>query len=136
LNNANNNASTQASPYDNPIVNANYLNANGALHADKWTFKASYTYAQAPDGAQDGQNFYNTTRRQVFTDTAGNGNQGTSLGWEMDYGVDFQWDEYLKFGFDFGMYFPGSFFQFANLPGQSLPTSMVYATDVKVGVSF
>jgi len=131
------------SPYDNPVVNANYLTVGESLHADKWTLKANWIYALAPTSATQGQYFYNYWDRtlggakQNGTGTPQQAikSQGNNLGMEFDTGATFQWDESFQFGLDFGLYLPGNFYAFSN-SAQDNATSMVFAASARVGVVF
>ena len=64
------------------------------------------------------------------------GDQGTSLGFETDWGAAFQYDEYFQFRLDMGLWFPGDFHKFSNVAGVDNDTSMVFATTARIGVSF
>jgi hypothetical protein len=123
------------SPYDNPIVDAEYI----ALSAnwkpwDKWSFKPAMVYAVAPQTAANGQFFYNNWTRTMVQNNSGK-DQSSSLGFEVDLGVTFQWDEAFQFSWDNGVYLPGSFYAFSNTATDN-KTSAVFATSVKVGLSF
>jgi hypothetical protein len=126
-------AANLSSPYFNPIVNANYLSATGAFHTQKWTFHTTWTFAHANKVAQTGFRFFNT-RDRSFHDNNG-GDQANSLGWEMDYGTRFTWDENFQFGLDFGWWFPGDFFKFSN-SAASASTQTVFASAISAGVTF
>jgi hypothetical protein len=128
------------SPYDNPIVNANYLLLNPTFHTDKWTFGAKFIYAIANQSAAAGQNFCNTVTRRC-TDASGNPyvateDQSKSLGFETDLGATFQWDEYFQFHFETGIYLPGAFYKFSNSATGQNATSPVFALTAAVGVNF
>ena len=135
LNNPNVQPSALASPYDNPITNASYLAVTPTLHADKWKFHANYVFAKANQTATPGQFFWNTQTRNMQANNAGE-TQGSSLGWEMDYGADFQYDQYFQFGFNVGWWFPGSYYGFSNVAGNDNATNAVTAALVRIGVSF
>src|SRR5690606_4321563 len=90
---ANNNPDTSInpqSPYDAGIVNANYFSLSPQAKVDKWTFKTTFVMAWAEQTAQTGKMFWNYNQRRFYN---GNGNQGSSLGWEVDLGISFKWDE-------------------------------------------
>ncbi|HLE00212.1 MAG TPA: hypothetical protein VJB59_08135 [Bdellovibrionota bacterium] len=134
LNNPAATPSLLASPYDNPIVNANYLSIKGHFKTDKWDFHATWAYAKAVHPAVAGQSFFNTWTRNVVV---ANTNQDSSLGWEMDYGALFQWDDNFQFGADIGFYFPGAFYKFSNAAsGVENATNTVWATNFRAGVNF
>ncbi len=123
------------SPYDNPIVNANYLGFGGSYKTDKWDFHAGFIFAKASETAKSGQHFFNTWRRRQSSVTAIQ-DQSDSLGWEMDYGTTFQWDDHFQLKLDAGFYFPGKYYEFSNLASKSNRTSMVFGTSAKFGVVF
>ncbi|MEK6705737.1 MAG: hypothetical protein AABZ06_08110 [Bdellovibrionota bacterium] len=124
---------TLKSPYDNPIVNTNYLGLSGVFHTDKWAFRGAWVYAKALEAAVNGENFFNPWQRRVVGPAVKD--QGTSLGWEMDLGATLQWDDSLQFGWDSGFFFPGDFFAFSNTLADNA-TSMVFATTAKIGIAF
>jgi hypothetical protein len=134
-NNPNLSRGSLASPYDNPIVDAQYLSlASHFKPWDKWTIRPNLAYAVAPKTAANGQSFYNYWTRTMQVNQSGK-SQGSSLGWEFDLGLTFQWDEYFQFSWDNGVFFPGSFYAFSNTPTDNA-TSAVFATSVRVGVNF
>jgi hypothetical protein len=129
-------ANSQTSPYDNPIVNANYILLNPMFHTDKWTFESKLIYAQADQAAANGQNFYNTITRSASPQAAIE-DQSSVLGGEFDLGATFQWDEYFQFRLEGGIFLPGPFWRFSNSAvGGENQTSPVYAVSAGVGVNF
>jgi hypothetical protein len=127
------------SPYDNPIVNANYINIGEAIHTDKWTFDGSFTYANAPNPAVGGQYFENYWDKRlagpVGSPVQANQNQSSNLGVEFDLGATFQYDDNFQFGLEAGLYAPGAFYAFSNTSVTNA-TSLVFATTARVGVTF
>ncbi len=125
------------SPYDNPITNANYFTFNPTLHADKWKFHATYAFAKANQTAQagPGQYFWNTNSRQMVNNTTSE-TQGSWMGWEMDYGAEFQYDQYFVFGATVGWWFPGSYYGFSNVAGNDNATNTVMAAQARIGIQF
>ncbi len=126
-------APSLASPYDNPIVNANFINVGAAAHVDKWGFKLGWTYAKALETASTGKYFYNTRLRQMVGPAVKD--QENGLGWEADYTTSYQWDEAFQFSWDLGVYSPGGYYKFSNTAVDNA-TSMVYASSFRLGVSF
>ena len=133
-NNSNVSGNQLASPYDNPIVNANYLSLNLAYHLEKWHFHGNYIYAKANEVATQNGYFYNTWSRQFVAYNGGNA-QSNSLGWEMDYGLSFQWDDNFIFAADTGFFFPGDFYKFSNTTTDNA-LGTVWATVFRVGTTF
>jgi hypothetical protein len=135
LNNPNARASALASPYDNPIVDAQYISVSSQIKPwEKWTIRPLLAYAVAPKTAANGEKFFNYWTRSIETNNTGK-SQGSSLGWEFDLGLTFQWDEYFQFSLDNGLFFPGSFYAFSNTPTENA-TNVVFATSVRIGVNF
>ncbi|MEO5968315.1 MAG: hypothetical protein ABIQ95_00185 [Bdellovibrionia bacterium] len=136
-NNVNIGADQLSSPYDNPIVNAAYLAVTVPLKPwDKWTLRPGLAYASALQTASASAPYYfNYWQRSSQLNKAGK-DQGSSLGVEADMGVTFQWDDYFQFSWDNGIFFPGSFYAFSNVPGVDNATAPVFATSVRIGVNF
>ncbi|MBI2712487.1 MAG: hypothetical protein HYX41_06495 [Bdellovibrio sp.] len=136
LNNPGMSASNLKSPYFNPIVNAAYFSLGTEIRPwDKWTFRPGVIYAYAPNAAAAGSFFFNYWTQQMVNNASGV-DQGNSLGWEVDLGVTFQWDEHFQFNIDTGIFMPGSFYAFSNVPGTPNQQSAVFAASARVGVSF
>jgi hypothetical protein len=142
-NNPNVSGANLASPYDNPISDANYLNATVLLHAEKWTFDGSFTFARATDSCSASQPYcWNNWMHEMVPQQGGD--QDKALGWEMDYGAQFQYDEYFNFRLDAGLYFPGAFYSYANTSAAQIAagaaasnsTSTVLALVGRVAVKF
>jgi hypothetical protein len=135
LNNTNTAPQSLKSPYDNPVTNANYVTFGGAYHTDKWDFHGNFVFARANEsaGAANGFN-WNDWSRSYQPNGAGK-EQSKSLGWEMDYGTTFQWDDNFQFGFDFGFFFPGAWWKYSNTAVDNA-TDMAFLTQARVGVSF
>jgi hypothetical protein len=132
------NTATQAnlrSPFDNPISNANYLNLTATAHVDKWDFRGSFIWASAVNACDRGTYCYNAWTRDDFQRDAAAPLQGSSLGWEMDYGLTFNWDDNFKFMGDVGFFFPGQFYAFSNTATQNA-TDTVFAASARIGVNF
>lgn len=123
------------SPYDNPLTNANYLSVHGGFKTGKWSFSTDWAFATALNTASPGEQFFNTWTRSYVDVASGVSAQGSFLGWEMDYGIEFEWDEPFRFGVDFGFWFPGSFYRFSNTTTEN-DVEMAFASVLKLGVVF
>jgi hypothetical protein len=132
------------SPYDNPIVNANYLSLSPTFKIDKWSIKgtalAAWASQTAPNNpGNDPKKFYNHQRRQFFTTQAGNGAQQSFMGWEADLGFAFKWDDNLVFDWTTGLFFPGAYYKFANRPApfhENSLSSFMFASQARLGITF
>lgn len=136
LNNPSTSANDLVSPYDNPITNANFVNFGLNYKLNRWSFRGNYVFASAVQTASTGD-YYNTWKRGYETVQAGAPAQGSSLGWEMDYGLTYRWDDNIAFDVDAGWYFPGAFYAFSNQASGVLnPTKSVFMALFRVGVGF
>jgi hypothetical protein len=133
LNNFSTGAAALRSPYDNPIANAHYLYLSEHISLDKWTLRPALVFAQSAQSAKAGQFFFNTWQRKMVGPAVKD--QDASLGWELDFGATFQWDDYFQFNLDTGIFSPGDFFKFSNTAVDNA-TSTVFAISVGVGVTF
>lgn len=105
-----------ASPYYNPVTNAQYFSLGFDYNSNKWTHGFQWLYAMAAkvaDGAAGGA-YFNTLDGHFKGNNAGATAQEKGLGFEIDYNLDYQWDEAFKLGFTTGLYFPGKFWEFSN----------------------
>lgn len=127
-------AASVQSPYDAAIVNANYLALLPQVTLDRWTLKSAFILAYADETAKEGKRFYNHQRRKFYDAVR---NQDSFLGWEVDFGVAFQWDDHVNLAWDFGLMNPGSYYEFTNDANvEKFDTSLMYASQVRLGVSF
>lgn len=135
LNNPNTDPSTTRSPFDNPITNAKYLSWGLGYKTGKWKFSGAFTYAMAQEAAsKNSGSFFNTWDRRYRTNLATK-DQSKSLGWEMDYGVLFHFDDSLVVGFDVGWWFVGDYYKFSNTLAEN-STKPIFANTLKLGISF
>ncbi len=127
-------AGSLKSPYDNPIVNANYLAINPRMKLDKWTLKFTAVLAYASNTVQNNKIFYNYEQRKFFHAIR---DQSSFMGKEFDFGLDFKWDENFLVSWDTGLWFPGSYYKFTNFPSlDEFQTSFMFASQLRVGISF
>jgi hypothetical protein len=144
-NNPDNLSSTQInSPYDAPIVNANYVSLSPTFKLDKWSFHLTGVAAWATETAPNynsttPQKFYNHQRRQWFDTTYGNGNQQSFMGWEVDGGTTFKWDDHYVMDWTVGFFFPGAYYKFANNTApfhENSVSSFMFASQLRAGITF
>lgn len=130
---------TGLSPYDSPVTNARFLNFEGSYSVTKWEYKTMFTIAQAISTASDegGSLYYNSWTRQMETVAAGAKKQSSSMGFEVDTGVGYQWDEATRLNFMTGLYFPGAFYKFSNnADGSENSLKTVWGTNFQLSVKF
>jgi hypothetical protein len=116
------NRPTVASPYDAAISNAKYVMLSTEKHWEQWGMNFGAVWARANQVAVSGQDAYNHETHQWFTSLA---NQSANMGIEFDYGIRYNWDDNVSFGADFGVLFPGAYFQYINNPTQTSPANSV-----------
>ncbi len=121
------------SPFDAPIVNARYAALTPEMKLDKWTLKAAFIIGYADEKAQATKRFYNYNQRRFFD---ADQNQSSFLGKEFDLGASFRWDENFLATWDFGLWLPGSYYKFSNDAGLPIDADMMFASQVRVGVTF
>ena len=126
--------STLLSPFDNPITNANYFSLHGGFSTDKWNFHSTFVMAKAVESAINGSAFFNSWRRRFYPNVSQK-DQDSFLGWELDLGTTFKWDDFFLLALDGGIFFPGGFYKFSNV-GTDNPTSSVIAGVAQIGVTF
>ena len=131
-NSSNTLGSNMRSPFDNPIVNANYAAITGQMKTDRWNFHSTFALASAATTAGTGY-FFNYWDHKYYA--YGAGTQGSLIGWEMDYGATLKWDDNFELGLDMGFYFPGNYYTFSNTATDN-KSNMVFGTLFKAGMSF
>lgn len=122
-----------ASIYDNPVTNANYLQLGGSYKTDKWTLHLDWFAAKANTAAETGNYFFNSWDRKYVL---ANSTQSKNLGVEIDWGATFDWDQFTTFGLDFGWFMPGGYYAFSNDATTSNKTDNVFGVQAKVGIKF
>lgn len=136
LNSTSASAGNLRSPWDNPIVNANYLALDTAYKTQKWTFNLGLVYANAIETARPGEFYFNTWQRRMVQ-AAGTQTQDDALGFELDLGAAFQWDDWMTFRLDTGFFFPGAFYEYTGTAANAVnATDTVWATAARIGVNF
>ena len=119
-------AASVLSPYDSAIANAKYVALGTENRGESWSWSVGFAWAQADESAQSGKDFYiHRTRR--YGNSAAVESQGKDLGFEVDLGLGYHWDENIRFGMDLGFFFPGSYYEFDNLLNRSPKSDLVTA---------
>jgi hypothetical protein len=114
------------SPYDSAITNAKYLMFASEKKWEQWGMNFGFVYAQANETAQAGKDAYNHRTKTWFTSNA---TQDSQMGFEIDIGTSYNWDDNITFGADLGMFFPGKYFEYINSSRKS-------AADTVTALSF
>lgn len=122
------------SPFDNPLFNAWYVSAAGSYLMGRWKFNTNWALATATDPAAASGQFFNQWTRKFEAYSAGAAQQAF-IGWEMDYGVNYKWDDAFNLGVDVGVFFPGAFYKFSNTAVENT-TSPILATSFNATVNF
>jgi hypothetical protein len=124
------------SPYDNPVTNAKFVTLDADYTTGKWSHDFTFIYAiadQVADGVA-GNTYFNSGDGHYETEVGGQA-QDKGLGFEVDYGLGYQWDESIRFGLDLGLYLPGKYYAFSN-SAVANTQSAVFASNLNVMVNF
>jgi len=129
-------AVASGSPYNDPVTNAKFLALGAKYTTGKWSHAFQGLYALA-DQTADGVagNIYFNSRDGHYETEDGSPAQSNKLGFELDYGLGYQWDESIRFGLETGLYFPGAYYDFNNTPTPNTH-STVFASNFNVLVKF
>jgi hypothetical protein len=125
------------SPFNNPVVNAEFLALGFDYVNAKWSHGANFLYAiavNAANGAAGGA-YFNTLDGYYKSNVNGATAQQKDLGFEMDYSLGYQWDDALKIGLTAGLYFPGKFYEFSNSATPNV-NKTVFGTGFNMNVLF
>lgn len=135
-NNSNVSDADLVSIYDNPLSNAKYVSFLGTYTTGRWSFKGNFVWARANQVAEANKRYFHVWDRQFKDVGAGVEQQSDDLGWEMNYGIDFKWDDSFILASNFGWFFPGSFYEFANSGTLKNRTEAVFGMNLGVGIEF
>lgn len=125
-----------ASPFNNPITNAQFFALGFDYNNAKWSHGVNAIYAIAMKSAEGvaGGYYYNTLDG-YYKQLAVNAAQEKGLGFELDYSIAYQWDDAVKVGAVAGLYMPGKFFEFSNSATPNV-NQTVFGTSVNLNVVF
>jgi hypothetical protein len=124
-------ANGSGSFYNNPVTNARFLSLAGEYSSGKFSHELLGLVGFADQVSDGATPYFNSWSGHYQTDTGGIA-QEKSLGFELDYSLGYDWDEFTRFGIDTGLYFPGSFFKFS---GTSTPNTVKTIFGVQFGMT-
>jgi hypothetical protein len=128
-------ANGSGSYYDQSITNARFFAFSGEYATGKFSHEFLTLFAFADQTADGATDFFNTQLGHFETTVAGATAQGKNLGFEIDYGLGYDWDEFTRFGVDVGIYAPGGYYDFSN-SSTSLTRKTVFGTHLSMLVKF
>ncbi|NDG83412.1 MAG: hypothetical protein EBX52_00050 [Proteobacteria bacterium] len=128
-------ANGTGSYYDQPVTNARFFSFAGEYSSGKFSHEFLTLIGFADQVADGANNFFNTQLGRFETATPGITAQGKNLGFELDYGLGYDWDEFTRFALDLGLYVPGSYYDFNNTATPSTHKS-VFGTHLSMAVKF
>lgn len=102
------------SPYDAAITNARYVMFSTEKRWEQWGINLAAVWAQANQSAEAGKDAFNHQNRSWYTATS---TQGKSMGFEVDLGTRYNWDDNISFGADLGVLFPGDYLKNTGAAG-------------------
>ena len=127
-------ANGSGSYYDQSITNARFFAFSGEYATGKFSHEFLTMFAFA-DQTADGSTSYFNTQLGHFDSAGASAAQGKNLGFEIDYGLGYDWDEFTRFGLDVGIYAPGAYYDFSN-SATTLTRKTVFGTHLSMLVKF
>ncbi len=127
--------SSSYGPYDTSIVNAQYIMVATENKGDQWSWNGGIIWAQAAQAAESGKRFFNH-RTQTLSSNNAAGDQSSALGLEFALGGNYAWDENINIRTDAGLFFPGSFFDFAGSAVGENATGTMFALSLSLHTFF
>ncbi len=124
---------TSVSPYDAAITNAKYLMLSTEKKWEQWSMSLGFVYAQANQTALTGKDAYNHRTRTWFTSVS---DQSKDMGYEVDFGTKYNWDDNVTFSGDIGVFFPGKYFKYVNSATFSQNVDRVTSLSISASTSF
>ena len=128
------NSDTQ-SIYDSYITNAQFVKLYANYTMDNWFWDIGFIYANAIETAKSGKAAYNHTNHRTFT-TVNSLNQDKSMGFEIDAGFTYLWNNEIKIGSSLGYSVPGDYYAFTNNSSDSVALANSYSMQLNLGVTF
>jgi hypothetical protein len=128
-------ANGSGSFYDNPVSNARFLSLAGEYASGKFSHELLGLIGMADQVADGTSNYFNVRTGNYYEMGTAGPAQGKGLGFELDYSLGYDWDEYTRFGIDTGLYFPGSFYAFSG-DDPSNTTKTIFGTQFNMMVRF
>jgi len=128
------NGDTQ-SIYDSYITNTQFLKLYANYTMENWLWDFGFIYASAVETAQSGKAAYNHTSHRTFT-TGNSLSQEKSMGFELDAGFTYLWNNEIKIGSSMGYATPGEYFAFTNNSSDKVFLANSYSVQLNLGVAF
>ena len=102
---------------------------------ENWLWDFGFIYANAIETAQSGKAAYNHTSHRAFT-TGNSLSQEKSMGFELDAGFTYLWNNEIKIGSSMGYATPGEYFAFTNNSSDQVSLATSYSVQLNLGVTF
>lgn len=119
--------------YDSYITNAKFVKFFSEYKTDKTSWLMSIIWAKANEVAKLGQQAFNHTNNRIFTSAA---EQSDDLGYEIDFGFNFKWNDEVTVGGDLGYHFTGEYYAFTNSTTTTNATEDSFMAQLRVAVDF
>ncbi|HXH32003.1 MAG TPA: hypothetical protein VNJ01_14430 [Bacteriovoracaceae bacterium] len=120
------------SVFDSSITNAQFLRIAGNYKTDKWTWRGAFIFATAMETAKAGLSYHHEENYR-FNSTA---DQADELGYEFDFGFDYQWNPNVTIGGYYGYWFVGDYYAFSNDPAGELSIEDVHGGGLRATLEF
>jgi hypothetical protein len=119
--------------YDSYITNTTYVKLQAKYFTEKWTWDAGLIYATAKETAKSGQSSFNHERNRVFN---ANGDQDKDLGYELDLGFNYKWNNEIQFGSSLGYLFSGDYWGYNDVAGSKNEVKNSLLFQARTSISF
>ncbi|MBT3585551.1 MAG: hypothetical protein HN509_11650 [Halobacteriovoraceae bacterium] len=127
------NAVNGKSVYDSYITNTMYARFGVKYTAEKWTWNTGFIWARAEETAKTGATAFNHQSNKAFDAVKA---QSDDLGYEVDFGFEYQWNKEIQVGASLGYLFAGDYWSFTNDPNVTNSTQNSYAAQIRTSIDF
>ena len=120
--------------YDSYINNAVYFKFHSEYSSHKWNFRNAFIIANADEVARAGSGTaFNHLTNVAFVPTV---DQDDSLGFEIDFDLDYHWNTETVIGMGFGYLFSGDYFTYTNDAAITNDAEDSFVFQLKTSVKF
>ncbi len=97
--------------YDSYMTNATYAKFFATYTSDRWRFNTAFIWGQADKVAGSSGNAHNHLYNNNFASTVA---QESDLGFEVDFDIDYRWNQEINLGASIGYHFVGDYYAYTN----------------------
>jgi hypothetical protein len=122
-----------ASIFDSSISNARYYSMFANYKTDKWTWKGTFTLANAMETAKAGARSYHHEEHYMFTAKE---SQKKDYGYEIDLGFDYRWNPNVIISGYYGYWIVGDYYAFDNNTATDISLQNVHGGGLRATLEF